>query len=61
VTLGSASNLPVTFTLLEFDPEAVGVQPSAEVEELQAANEKASAVMARTDRVFFAESVFFTG
>jgi hypothetical protein len=51
----------VTFTLLEFDPEAVGVHPSAEVEELQAASEKARAAMARTDSVFCTEFVFFTG
>jgi len=52
--------LPVTVTLLEFDPDAVGVQPSAEVEELQAANEMASVAMARIDSVFFTERVFFT-
>ncbi|MBC7761705.1 MAG: hypothetical protein H7201_07885 [Candidatus Saccharibacteria bacterium] len=43
----------MTVTLLEFDPDAVGVQPSADGDELHAARERANAAIARTESVFF--------
>src|SRR6188768_841546 len=55
VTLGSAPNLPVTFTFSELAPALVGVQLAAEslLEELHAARDRESApAMATTLRIF---------
>jgi flagellar biosynthesis regulator FlaF len=45
-------------TFSELDPDAVGEHPFADVDELQAARENASAAMARTERVFFTGQVW---